>query len=427
MNRNELHPDLNREFIEDLGSGVEQVDHAKCQNMWFVVPPSPPRNLPGGLSLKAVTEASAIIAAQPNIADATELDRLVSYLFLRKEAVESSRMEGTLSTIDQVLTPGEVFDDWKAKSEGASVRGYAHALDEELKRETSEGLAIFTVDLASRLHKEIMARDPKFRGIPGKVRENPADIVYILGKTQRLEESVYNPTPPRHVRRCLEQIMNWLRDVDFVRMGDAGMGIPLVVRMAIGHSHFEAVHPFSDGNGRVGRMLLSLQMACHGKVPVYLSGFIEEEKPAYGLALQEAQKKLNYAPIVEFFAEALVASAREARNTQEQIENLSPTWMARGKFRKGSTAARALSWLLIHPIFTAKQLQEHFSVSPQAAHIAVELLQAKKIVRERTGFERNRVFAAEEVIALLSRRFGSPPEVALEGALDLMAKAAIPD
>jgi Fic family protein len=294
-------------------------------------------------------------------------------------------------------------------------------LEKELRHVESKGLTIFNVDLVKSLHKETMKLDPRFKGVPGKIRERtPQDVVCIRGKTSNPEDSVYNPAPPRHVLRCLKEVMRWYSDKKFAELGNAGMGMPLIARMAIGHSHFEAIHPFTDGNGRVGRMLLTLQMACQGKIPIYLSGFIEEEKSQYGAVLQAAQKKLNYVPIIEFFAEAIIVSQREALHTRGHLAKLPDTWLKRGGFRKDSTAERALGWLVAHPIFTAKQLQEQFSVSPQAANVAVELLQKHGVARERTGFERNRVFAAEEVISLLSRRFASTPEESLEGARALM-------
>lgn len=418
MNRDELHPTLRQEYQEGQPAGVTQVDHPLCKGMWFVVPPPPPRTAPRDLPLQALSKATDVLARQPRLAHATELDLLIAFLFLRKEAVESSRMEGTLSTIEHVLTPGEILDDWKAKSEGASVRGYAQALEEEIRRVTNEGVSIFTTDLVSRLHRETMALDPRFRGVPGRTREagKPGEVVWIRGKTHRPEDSIYNPPPAIHVPRLLRETIAWFADQKFVEEGDSGLGMPLIVRMAIGHAHFEGIHPFSDGNGRVGRMLLTLQMACHGEVPIYLSGYIEEEKPEYSRVLQEAQKKLHYAPIVEFFSEALIASSREADRTRQAIEALPRTWKERSKPRKNSTSEKALDWLIAHPIFTAKQLQEKISVSAQAAHSAVDLLQKKGIARERTGYGRNRVFAAEEVIALLARRFGSDPGEALEGA-----------
>jgi len=217
--------------------------------------------------------------------------------------------------------------------------------------------------------------------------------------------------------------MNWHRDRQLIQEGDAAVGLPLTIRMAVGHAHFEAIHPFADGNGRVGRMLTTLQMAGRKILPIYLSGFIEEHKSDYFEALQAAQRKLDYVPIVDFFADSVVGAGKDAALTRAQIEALPETWAARGPTRKGSAAERALAWLTGHPIFTVRQLQESLSVSAQAANSAVATLQKNRIVRERSGAERNRVFAAEEVIALLSKHFGSDPHEALDSARERLKTA----
>ena len=214
--------------------------------------------------------------------------------------------------------------------------------------------------------------------------------------------------------------MGWLADDEFVELGDAGMGLPLVARMAIAHSHFEAVHLFPDGNGRVGRMIMTLQMDCHGKLPIYLSGYIEAEKQEYSRALQHSQKKLNYGPIVELVAQGLIASAREAEKIRDLIICLPDKWRARGEFRGKSAAERALKWLVANPIFTVGQLGKALCVSPPAANRAVEQLLNARVVRERTGKRWSRVFAAEEVVELLSKRFGDDPALALQRAQDLL-------
>ena len=342
-----------------------------------MVPPDPPVKLPLKLPARVILKASEAIAKQPSLVEASALDHLVSYLFLRREAVESSRMEGTLSTINHILTPGELFSDWKAKSEDASVRGYASALEDELKQVKKVNLNIFSADLILRLHKATMALDPRFRGVPRQLRDPslPGEIVWIRGKTSNPEDSIYNPVLPHHIPRCLKTLIDWFKNEALILDGDAGMGMPLPVRMAIGHAHFEAIHPFTDGNGRVGRMLL-----------------------------------------------ALLDSGRESNRTSSCIKGLPKVWLERGNFRKGSTAERALSWLIEHPIFTVKQLQEKIQVSEQAALMAVDQLLEQELIRERTGFERNRVFAAEEVISLLSRQFDSDPDEAIESARLLLKK-----
>jgi hypothetical protein len=106
MNREELAGKLKQEYKPGRECGVERVDAADYKHIWFVVPPPPPRDRPGNLPLSGLSKAHQVLARLPFIETTDELDRMVSYLFIRREAVQSSRMEGTWSTIDQVLTPG---------------------------------------------------------------------------------------------------------------------------------------------------------------------------------------------------------------------------------------------------------------------------------------------------------------------------------
>ncbi len=421
MKRSDLAPSLREMFRPGRPCGVERVDDPKFRNLWFVVPPAPPRHPPRKLPFEALARANRLLAALPRYDKADDLHKAVSFLFSRREAVQSSALEGTFSTVDAVLTPGGIHDVREGKSENASVRGYAHALETEHANAARVGVSVFSLPLVMRLHREITSKDPSFRGQPGGLREpgKPGSVVFI-GGIRRREESVYNPAPARHVRRCLGEVLKWLADGELAELGDAGIGMTLPVRMAIGHSHFEAVHPFPDGNGRVGRMLLTLQMVAHGTLPLYLSGYIETERAEYAWALGEAQRKLRYGPIVEFISEAMVAAKREADQTIDVLTRLPEEWAARGRFRPHGAARRGLSFLLTHPIFTVKDLAASLKVSSPAAHRAVAGLVQAGVVRERTGFGRNRVFAAEEVIELISRPFGDAPTAALDRARRLL-------
>lgn len=132
--------------------------------------------------------------------------------------------------------------------------------------------------------------------------------------------------------------------------------------------------------------------------------------------MQEAQKLLSYGCIVEFVAQAVIASHEEEKLGKTVIGGLPSVWTERGRFRKGLAAARALPVIMRMPITTGRTLARELDVSFQAASRALNALEKKHVVRDRTGMGRNRIFAAEEVIAILARPFGEEPEIALEGA-----------
>lgn len=422
MKRQELAAKLQQPYTTTRGFGIEKVDKVGFENVWFVVPPPPPRRLSEHPDLKLLRDANLALQGRPRMTSAPELDRTTAYLLIRREAVSSSRMEGTWSTVDEVLSPTET-DSSRAAS--ISVRGYANAIMYAFHALGDKGLAALTPELLRDLHERFMQKDPHFRGVAGRLRAPglPGDVVQI-GSFGRKEDAIYNPAPPAHVKRCLDDVLDWMRDESFADLGDAGMGLSLPIRMAVGHAHFEAVHPFSDGNGRVGRMLWAIQLAGAGILPLYLSAYVEANKDEYGAALAEAQKQLSYRRIIEFVCRAIVVSNEEESETQHVLQSLPAIWQERGAFRRDSAAHRSLKLLVQMPIMTVKMLAAELDVSSQAANEAMRRLEETAIVKERSGRSRGRLFAAEEVISVLGRSFGSDPEIALEGARRTLGASA---
>lgn len=427
MRIEDLAPKLRKPYNETRGYGVEKGRQGSLKNIWFVIPPPPPEGNPAGLKPSLLKEANHVLTQLPQIESLEIIDRLVLGLLVKREALQSSRMEGTFSTIEQVLTPGELFAK-KEKSARASVVGYAHALESTFAQASQSGVKIFTADLVRRLHREMMVHDPEYRGKPGLFRNEIGEGVYVtIGGLGRPENSTYNPSPPAHILSGLKTHLSWLSDDVRVDLSRAGMGPSLVVALARAHWHFEAIHPFPDGNGRVGRMLMTLQMVCEGFAPLYLSGYIEANKKEYSNSLQQAQTKLDETALIHFLAEAVIASWDESQKTKSALLTLPDRWEERAKFRGDSAAKRALRELLAAPIITIKHLEKRLGVSNPAALRAIDQLCEAKILRERTGFARNRIFAAEEVIELLARRFGEPPETALQKATSLFENQRSPE
>lgn len=416
MKREELASRLRAPYDPRKGCGVAKTPEPGYENIWFVVPPPPPLTPPSKLPLRAMAKASEILARQKEFPALDGVDKLIAYYFVRREAVESSRLEGTWSTIDHVLTPGELHDAGEAEKSRQSVRGYARTLETHLARAAREAERVFTLKTVLDIHRDIVAKDPGFRGEAGVLRA-PGRVgsVVQIGGSFRKEASTYNPAPPRFVAPSLKAVLDWLSDGEIAQRGDAGVsGFTLPVRLAVAHAHFEAVHPFSDGNGRVGRALWPLQMACAGRTPLYLSGFVESYRDDYGRALQSAQKRLSYADLVEFVCEAILRSDAEASASRAAIAGFPARWRARARFRGGSTALRALELLQRMPIVTIAVLVDELGVTKEAARVALQELVERAVVRNRGRAGRTQLFAAEELISLLSRPFGTDAEAAIK-------------
>lgn len=325
---------------------------------------------------------------------------MISRTLSRREAVDSSAIEGTNSTLTELLTVEE--QDGDAGDAAKQVRDYALTLDRLLPRAAEEGSDIFTVALIEALHREAMKHDPDYLGVPGEIKTE----VNWIGGPGHISLSTYNPAPPDRALACLEETASYMRCE-----GMQAMTQSLITRMAVAHAHFEAVHPFSDGNGRVGRLLLPMMMAAEGHVPLYLAPYIAANKPGYYDGLKAAQQRLEWAPLVAYLSDAVTGTVEELFATRAALEALGLEWSARRKFRAGSAALRALALLIDYPVITLGRLAAKLDVSRPQALAAINQLVEVEILAERTGYRRNRIFAAEAVLAIVNRPFGTAPGV----------------
>lgn len=371
------------------------------ESHYGVVPLPPPED--AVFVTPVVHQLSKAEAALGRI-DALALDLkdpwLISRILPRREAVSSSAIEGTNSTLDELLSVEEETDGDKVSAATKQVRDYALALDALVPQAAGEGHGIFTATFIKELHRIVMRGDTEYKDIPGECRSR---VVWIGGRGN-IAYSTYNPAPPEDVMACLEQSAAYMRC-----KGMQAMAQNLITRMAVAHAHFEAVHPFRDGNGRVGRLLIPLMMAADGHAPLYLSSYIAEKRDSYYEALRMAQQKLEWHHLTGFLSEAIVATVDEMVTTREALKTLSGIWGRRRSFRKGSAAFDALRLLPEYPVITVNRLASLVGVSFPAATTAIGQLIDVGILKERTGYARNRVFVATEALQIMNRPFGEDP------------------
>ncbi|WP_327753179.1 Fic/DOC family N-terminal domain-containing protein [Sphingobium sp. SJ10-10] len=364
-----------------------------------VLPLPPPESaLPLGSAQPAHERALAMLGRAEALAASLPDPYIISRTLSRREAVDSSAIEGTNSTLDELLTIEEEDDD--ARDAARQVRDYALTLDRLLPRAAAEGIDIFTVQMIQELHHEAMQHDPEYPDSAGALR----NIVVWIGGTGHISTSTYNPAPPGQVGACLEDTAAYMRCE-----GMQAMTQSLITRMAIAHAHFEAVHPFRDGNGRVGRLLLPMMMAAEGQVPLYLAPYIAANRDGYYSGLKIAQQRLEWGPLVGYLSDAITGTVEELFATRDGLNALKEQWRGRRKFRSNSAALRALDLLSDYPVVTMKRLAQKLGVSRPQALSAINQLMEAGILSERTGYSRNRIFAAQEVLAIVNRPFGSNP------------------
>ena len=278
----------------------------------YGVVPLPPPEDPVSLSaaLPRLRQASNALAKVNTLAAELKDPFILSRVLPRREAVSSSAIEGTNSTLDELLNVEEGDD---APTEAAiQVRDYAKVLEAVLPRAQEKRHSLFDVTLIRELHRAVMQGDTAYQDEPGEIRST---VVWIGGAGD-ISNSTYTPTPPSDIAGALADSMRYLQCLDMQAVNQH-----LITRMAIAHAHFEAVHPFRDGNGRVGRLLLPLMMAAEGQVPLYLSPYIAANKSDYYLALKAAQQSLDWDACVGFVADAVVGTTNELMSTATRSPN----------------------------------------------------------------------------------------------------------
>lgn len=389
---------------EDLCPAVRQTLvrlPAPYDNHYGIVPAPPPEEaIAIGDARSIMEEAVAALREVATLARELADPWIISRIIARQEALSSSAIEGTHSTLDEVLSVEEETDD-AVRQDARQVRSYALSLDRLVPEARMVGPDIFSLDLIRQLHREVMRHDPDYGDEPGQWRTR---TVWIGGI--HIEQSTLNPPPPDRIVDCLSHTVDYLR-----LQGMQSVTQNLLTRMAVAHAHFEAVHPFRDGNGRVGRLLLPLMMAAEGHVPLYLSPYIQARKDRYYASLKAAQQQLNWGVAAGFMAEAVVATVAELNATRRALRQLRAQWQDRQRLRSGSAALRALDMLRDYPVLTVNRLATRLDISFPAASRAVDTLLSMGVLTERTGYRRNRLFAATEVLSILNRPFGTEPNL----------------
>jgi Fic family protein len=317
-------------------------------------------------------------------------------MYVRREAVMSSQIEGTQSTLDDVLA--FEIDAGRRSSlpdDIEEVVNYIGAMNYGLTRLDSLPLSL---RLLREIHERLIAGTRGGNKSPGEFRTSQN---WIGGRT--LAEATFIPPPPHEMRAALGNLERFLHD--------AGGLDPLIV-CALAHAQFETIHPFLDGNGRIGRLLITF-LLCHERVlqrPVlYLSHYLKQHRASYYDRLMAIRFAGDWEGWLRFFLTGVAEVAREAEQTARHIVQLREEIRGRAQASGMSNSAfRLLDYLFKRPLINVNAAKDHLEVSYVAANGLIRELCELQVLSETTGNYRNRVF-----------RFGP--------YLDLFADVAAPD
>ena len=330
---------------------------------------------------RAIGELAGVGAWHPS-------PRILVDPFLRREAVHSSRIEGTIATVtDLVLYEAEAT---ASRGDVREVHNYVRALGRVTDPRRGSPLDLW---LIRDMHRTLTTGVPRANTVPGEFRNSQN---WIGRPGCLLDDAVYVPPPVSEMRRALQSLETYLRNPS---------PLPPLVRIALVHYQFEAIHPFLDGNGRVGRLLVSLLLQEWGLLPqplLYLSAYFERERDEYYDALASVSRAGGWERWVRFFLRGVEVESRDVVDRALRLADLRASHHDRVR---GSDGAMQQAMLVDHlferPAVDIAGAKERLGVTFGAAAHHVERLVDVGILQEVTGKDRNRVFVAWEILDLL--------------------------
>lgn len=311
-------------------------------------------------------------------------------MHVRNEAVKSSRIEGTKTGMDEAILPKEEIDP--EKHDGwAEVQNYVKAMNYAISKLSKLPICM---RLLQETHKILLSGVRGEGRQPGQVRT----MQNWIGPS--IQSAVFIPPHP-------DDIPEALKDLEFF-WHNKGLNMPHLIKMAISHYQFETIHPFNDGNGRIGRMLITLHLIELGilrKPTLYLSDYFERNKGKYYDALTFVRERKDMDQWLSFFLTAVIETAKKGKATFENIIELRKKYEKRiMKFGKRIKLANALLLELFSiPAITVAGIAKKLNISISAANTLANLMEKAGILKEITGFSRNRVFILYEYVELFER------------------------
>jgi Fic family protein len=314
------------------------------------------------------------------------------YLYVRKEAVLSSQIEGTQSSLSDLLlyendeAPGVPMDDV------VEVSNYVAALNHGLER-IRNGFPL-SLRLIREIHGILLREGRGSQKQPGEFRSSQNWI----GGT-RPGNAVYVPPPPDKVMDCMGELETFLHDEP--------ERIPTLLKAGLAHVQFESIHPFLDGNGRVGRLLVTLLLCVEGALTdpiLYLSLYFKSHREQYYELLQHVRTDGEWETWLRFFMRGVKETATQAVEAARSILELfeeDRTRIDENLDRSAGSARRMHELLQRRPVVTTKRAAEQLPISRPTVTSALDNLEELGIVREMTGKDRYRVYAYGDYFDIL--------------------------
>lgn len=360
----------------------------------FVPPPLPP-NPPIEMTalVSHLSDADRALGRLDGISQLLPNKELFLYMYVRKEAVLSSQIEGTQSSLADLLRAEADQLENRNFDDITEVSNYVEAMSYGLERMATLPLSL---RLIREMHERLLRSGRGAGKDPGQFRRSQNWI----GGT-RPGNAIYVPPPPVEMERCLDALEKFIHSEN--------RELPPLIKAGLVHLQFESIHPFLDGNGRIGRLLITLMLCAQGllKEPLlYLSLYFKTKRADYYRLLQEVRERGTWETWLEFFLDGITATADEAVATatgiSELLESDFQKIRASGKFT--GSLQQIFDLLKKNPYVTAAATAKKTRLTLPTVNSTLGTLEELKILREITGRKRDRVYEYDAYVSILQDR-----------------------
>ncbi|AFY67933.1 Fic family protein [Geitlerinema sp. PCC 7407] len=388
---------MNREDFENSPVGklvlIEQGD-SPCYA--FVPNPLPPNTQLDNIIWRSLSEADRALGELAGLGRTMPNPNLLIRPFIRREAVLSSKIEGTQTEIanlyayenGQLSLPG--LSPQPPEADMQEVLNYVNALEYGIER-------LATLPICKRflceLHEKLLKGVRGENRAPGQFRQSQN---WIGSSSACIQDARFVPPPVPDMSACLNAFETYVNGkCDF----------PPLIRIGLIHYQFESIHPFSDGNGRIGRLLISLLLLNWNLLPIpllYLSAFFERNRRQYYDLMLDVSKKGNWSDWLSFFLQGVTEQSRDALIRAKKLQDLQIEWRDRlSQARTSALLPRLSDSLFESPLITIPQAQKLLEVTYKSAQLNVEKLVQAGILEQIDDFSYNRVFVAPEILRIV--------------------------
>jgi Fic family protein len=335
---------------------------------------------------RALSELAGVARTLPN-------PHLLIGPFLRREAVLSSRIEGTQASFSDLLFFEAAQLGEKEVPDVREVSNYVQALEYGLAR-----LATLPVSLRliREIHQRLMAGVRGESKTPGEFRRSQS---WIGPSGCTLIDATFVPPPVDEMQVALDSFEKYLH---------APSEMPALIRLALVHYQFEAIHPFLDGNGRVGRLLVSLLLCADKLLPqplLYLSSYFERFRDEYYRHLLAVSQKGEWEEWIRYFLKAVAVQSTDAIQRIDRLLALRQTYRTQvQQARASALLLQLIEDLFGFPAITNPAVCQRMKITPRSAQLNIDKLVERGIIREATGRQRNRVYVATEIVGIIERQ-----------------------